>query len=348
MHSKDFIYLKNEEGFVDISSIMENVKLTYDTPMMKQNFTTDDNIRVFWKPRISKSFSDFGEVITSHLARQFGLPSTKYFFAKWNETKGTISRDYKKQTERQILGRDFLIDYCKEVSISPTIFIQHEKLNNIAFIKEALTYYVNKNKNNIDGFSIAATDAEDILEKLLKNYMFDIAILNSDCHNKNWGLLVDDKTNRVRLIPNMDKERSFLLYNTQNDLLQIVKTYYENPTKQNLDKMELIFKHQSKSHTPELNILPEEEHYGGRGKPYLNSMEELKQMFPNTFEKLLEKFYSLNLSKAFDSVEFETGVKVPQLVKLIVYNAYEARYFEVKEHFGKPKEVLEDDKNLCF
>jgi hypothetical protein len=180
--------------------------------------------------------------------------------------------------------------------------------------------------------------------------MLDIVVLNPDCHHKNWGLLVDNSSEniKVRNIPCVDKERSFFLYLPQQKLLSWVQDYYEQPIQENLKKMQAVFKENSKKCTPAFNILPEGEEYGGLGKPYLESMQELKTIFPNTFERLLEKFYHFNLSKAFDSVERETGVKVPKLVKLIAMNAYETRYFEVKERFGAVKEMQEEDKNLLF
>jgi hypothetical protein len=347
MHSKDLITLKDDDGYIDISSVMKNDNIVIESPQVKQSFVTDDGVRVFWKPVEPGSFTHFAEVIASHIARQFNLPSTKYFFAKYKGVLGTISRDYKKPNETELLGRDFLIDYYKATHNDYKYLVEHEDYNNIIFVKKALKYYVENNNTKI---SLTKNEANHILEKLLLNYMLDIALLNADCHHKNWGFLLkeQDGKQKLKLIPSMDKERSFFLYLPNKKLLSWVGDYYKNKTHESFVKMQKLFQEESLECTPAFNILPEGDEYTQPGKPYLESMKELKELFPNMFHKLLEKFYEVNLPKAYASVEKETGVTIPPLVKFVVANAYETRYFEIKAQFGYPNKTTQQDKALQF
>ena len=216
----------------------------------------------------------------------------------------------------------------------------HARYNNIEFIKEALKHNVEKNK-------MSKNDASKILESLLKTLMFDIAILNADRHNENWGVLIGK--NSTRPIPVFDNGNCFNLYKKQRELLELFSSENSIPTQKDLVKAEQYLKEQNKLLTPSLSVLPMDEKNYLTGKPYLDVLQEYKQMFPALFNEQLKKLYSMNFSKVFNSVEEETGVAVPALVKTTIINSYESRYKEIQKHFGQTKEeVLEEDSSLIF
>ena len=339
MHSKNLIDLQDTSGYIDITNIMAEDMHEYGDPYTTCSFKTEDGVRIFWKAEPG-SYTHFGEVMASHIARQFGLRSSKYFFGKYRGVKGVITRDYKKENENEVLGRDFLIDYYKATHTDKKYKADHDTYNNIEFIYEALKYNVSVNK-------LTKVEATKILENLLTTIMFDIAISNTDRHHKNWGLLISD--NGTRSIPVFDNGRCFNFYLTQKELLSWFAEYQKNPTKENLLKVDDYFKKQDAILTSALNILPEEEKYGGLGKPYLKTLEEFKQMFPAFFNKQLKNLYSLNFTKVFKSVEEETGVSIPGLAKTVAMTSYEMRYNAIKKHFGLSKdEELPKDENLQF
>jgi rRNA maturation endonuclease Nob1 len=221
-------------------------------------------------------------VLASHLARQFGLRSTKYFFAKCDNVKGVISKDYKKENQEEIIPRDFLINYYKH-NDNKGYITQHDSLNNIEFITKAL-------KHGVEIGEIKKRDAQSITKKLLKTAMFDIAIQNPDRHFLNWGLLKSDK--QYKYIPIFDSERCFNLFLGVKTIQNWFKDYEINPTQKNLQKAKNRIKEINDICNPCLSILPEEDKHFEDGKHYLESLKEYKQAFPNYFNKQLNNLFN--------------------------------------------------------
>ena len=338
MQSKDLKELQDSEGYVDITNIMAQYN-NGNSPYESATFKADNGI-IFWKPALPNSFTHFGEVIASHIARQFGLRSSKYFFAKYKGFHGTISKDYKKENETEVLGRDYLIDYYKKTKDDFLYITKHESFNNIKFIYDAL-------KHDVKNSQMSKFDASKIIKNLLKTFMVDMATSKADRHHKNWGLLTNNQ--KTRFIPVFDNGNCFNLYNKQKELFKLFDFYKQNPIESNLLNIENYFKDQDKALTPALSVLPKEEHCDGKDKPYLKVLEEFKIMFPAFFNEQLKNLYSINFTKIFKSVEEETGVAVPHLVKEVVLNSYKVRFNEIQKHFGMiNEEYIEADKNLIF
>jgi|AntRauTorcE11897_2_1112592.scaffolds.fasta_scaffold00016_106 hypothetical protein len=339
MDSKNLKKLQDDKGYIDITELVKKSSKKHYSATNNTFFKTDDGVNIFWKPGEPRSLTHFGEVLASHLARQFGLRSTKYFFAKCDNVKGVISKDYKKENQEEIIPRDFLINYYKH-NDNKGYITQHDSLNNIEFITKAL-------KHGVEIGEIKKRHAQSITKKLLKTAMFDIAIQNPDRHFLNWGLLKSDK--QYKYIPIFDSERCFNLFLGVKTIQNWFKDYEINPTQKNLQKAKNRIKEINDICNPCLSILPEEDKHFEDGKHYLESLKEYKQAFPNYFNKQLNNLFKLDLEKAFNSVEYETGVKLPGLVKTVAKLTFDIRKQKIKKHFKleNTNEIKKDD-SLTF
>lgn len=321
MHSKEIGKVRDKDGRVDITPFFASKG---DVNFYNGIFKTSDGQSIFWKRCQTNTFFDYGEVIASHIARQFGLRSSKYFFAKLYDFNGVIAKDYKMPGETELLGSDFLSDCYKQMN-QVNFCPDTNTLNCFEFINKALIYCVQCGK-------MTEREATNILSCLIKQSFLDFAISNFDRHSGNWGLL-KSQTGAYRFIPVFDSGRCFGFYHSKQTFADVINPYLQNPNKANACKMDSFFKGLDKGSNLAFGLKEKKQLYANQNTN-MQFLKGFQKMYPNYFDSLLLKFYQLDLKKVFASVQTETGVALPGYIKAIVVNSYETRYIQAKKHFS--------------
>ena len=177
-------------GFIDLN----NFTLKCDEDLLIYTFIYN-NEKYYFKTRdINKVYN---ELISEELANDYDINCVHYDIAKYNGEYGVLSKDFIQ--EKQFISMSMIL---KDV--------YHEiiKTNNIKDIKNALKMYEINNK------FLKSYELNNIIDKLINVFMFDLLIANRDRHSNNLGLLIDNS--HVDLAPLFDNEQllnSYALFN---------------------------------------------------------------------------------------------------------------------------------------
>ena len=333
LHSKDFFNLQKADGFLDFYDLVinkQNFHIQYDSLCLK----TIDDVLLYWKPLKVNTYTHYADVIGSHIARYFNLPATQYFLAKIGTVEGTISFDYKKPNEKEVSGLKFIKEYkqaCKEAR-------KKEIFNDVPSIIDALNFF-SQDKQKEHKYYLTKEQAKTISSQLISLFMLNTIILNKDCHNENWGLLFEEKKG-ARLIPVFDFGYSFYLEQDRRLLYSWVEKEIKLPTKNNIKKVDNFFKELNEKRLITLTMLP-------ISHPLSFFQADLevatcRKLFPNEFEKNMKNINSIKINSVFKSVEKETGVKIPDLAKMVVVKAYEQKHISLNNTFKKENYTIQE------
>ena len=298
MFSEELEGLRNSEGRIDVSSIYE-----YDTGI-KGKIKLDD-AELFWKKKKDQTYSDLTEVLVSILARQIGLPTARYELAECDEVEGVISYSVADKTDTIIDYNNFLFSHL------PSHMKDYQATTSIMDLYETL-------KSKIASETITKTEANELLRQHVTLLIFDVAIINTDRHNKNL-LILEDEKNTIRLAPALDNEMSFLAHFPTH----IISGYLKS------GKLEAVVKNQV---TVTNNILTIDSKTNSITN-YLLNLSETKYLFPELFEKTINKVFNLDIEKAIEIMETEQKTKLPEDYKEWVSLTFNTRLENIKDKF---------------
>jgi len=325
LHSKDFFSLQKADGFLDFYDLLKNQK-NFKLSFNSLCFETTDGVSLYWKPIKPNSYTHYGDVIGSHVARYFNLPVTQYFLAKVGDIEGSISFDYKKPNEKEVSGLKFIKEYKRTCHSAR----KKEIFNDVPSIIEALNFF-SQDKQKEHKYYLTKEQAKTISSQIISLFMLNTIILNKDCHNENWGLLFENKKG-ARLIPVFDFGYSFYLEQDRRLIYSWLEKEIKLPTKKNIKKVDDFFKESNEKRLVSLTMLP-------ISHPLSFFQADLevatcKNIFPNEFKKNMKNINSIRIDSVFKDVEKETGAKLPRLVKMVVVKAYEQKRISLNNTFN--------------
>lgn len=193
--------MRRIEGFIDVNKMLKdniascdenelnilNYKGAFNT---KINFSFNyDNEEYFYKYKYNSIA--YNELVACELLEDFKLPHIEYDLAIFNGCKGVMSKNYKDNYSSYISGEDILNDFWKD-----DLYV--EQHNNLDDIWDALEYRYRNHENKRKIIS-------DLMNKIVKLYLFDIIACQSDRHSLNWE--IKENSNEIDLAPIYDNER---------------------------------------------------------------------------------------------------------------------------------------------
>lgn len=195
-----------KEGFIDIDKIFEELGVD------KENIGSNQIVRVIEKDyqKIVFSFDyqgetyyykydsltlPYSELVAAELANDYGISHVDYDLATYENSKGVISKDYKKENDKIIEGTVILSDFYEKYDSADTYSEIH---NNLEDIWDALEYRYRNHKNKQE-------IVKDLMKKIVDIFVFDIITCQSDRHSLNWGIIENE--DNVDILPLFDNER---------------------------------------------------------------------------------------------------------------------------------------------
>ncbi|MBQ6687313.1 MAG: HipA domain-containing protein [Bacilli bacterium] len=183
-------------------------------------------VNVLFK-RYKNEFCSYSELISEELAKHLGLKNAQYDLAEFENNKGVISYDFRKQNYEYENIYSILLEYFKKVNpedVSPYeyVYIDDAKTeridlyNNLEDIWLALEYYL-YNDIKIDNKDVPK-HIEKLMIELTDRFCFQIISGNYDMHCANILLEISDDRKDISLAPMFDNEDMFkiadeILYN---------------------------------------------------------------------------------------------------------------------------------------
>ena len=162
---------KRDEGFIELDGMQYEKEFN--------SYVFDINSKKYYFKKASSVHKVYNELIAEEIAKDYGIDNAKYDLASHYGYIGTISEDFN-SLNNFIYMKDLINKYIEEPGLS--------KYNNLKDLKEILK----KEYGN-----------DELFDKLLDIFVFDVLIANSDRHNENYGLYID---NNPRFAPLFDNE----------------------------------------------------------------------------------------------------------------------------------------------
>lgn len=151
------------------------------------------------------------EVLASELGRQCGLTIVNYELARYKNELGVISKNFQKEGETLYSGdkiNKYIVDIMIENNLTKNNYGQHS-IENITY---GLNYITTPAKIN------------QIKKELIKMWVFDGLLLESDRNSTNWSLIKSIGSNSYKLAPIYDCSTILRLNNDVTDFINHIKT----------------------------------------------------------------------------------------------------------------------------
>lgn len=243
-------YLKTNKIF-NLNKILYNKtdNFIYNYGKRKKIFLFDNNL--IYKEQKPNTLESYAEVFCYHLFKKCDIDNAEYYFAKYNNNCGIITKNFVNSNEIFIDGTHLIDAYLNYKEKKNTIFSSQ-----ISHDIELITKY-----NNVDDLiqvfkTFAAVynldiDLVYIKDNLKKIYALDLIFLQSDRNSNNWGILLNKNTGKIKFAPLYDNSNIFNFNNPNivNKMLENIgddqKLYSlaleKNPTLLNLYKTDDLF-----------------------------------------------------------------------------------------------------------
>lgn len=146
-----------------IPILTDDMKISSDNDYHIKKFNIDGEIYYF--KTVAPGGVPYSELIANEFARDYGIPCVEYYYAKYNDYHGYLSKDFSSD---------------------------NQKLMN-AYLKENDTGYIINSISNISHCFEGIPARDKIVDELYNLIVFDIIIGNADRHDENI-IVTNDET----------------------------------------------------------------------------------------------------------------------------------------------------------
>lgn len=162
----------------------------------------DGQIGLFKDRKAEDTTDNISEKIASEIARVIGLPAAKVDLAIWENTRiGMISYKVNGKSENLIEGLTYISNIYPEYNKDKLIDEETGKYYSLEMIL-----------NSVNGFKL--------IKDLLKIFIFDFIIGNTDRHHSNWGVIQNEEG--VRISPVYDNASSLCAYEKDEKIEKMI------------------------------------------------------------------------------------------------------------------------------
>ncbi|MCI8588510.1 MAG: hypothetical protein HFG40_02545 [Bacilli bacterium] len=208
------------DGYIDINQMLEeigisepNISSLYTSPLVdlyeansrQVSFSFNyHGISYFFKyARLNNGVlvDPYNELIAEELAHDFGLPCAEYDLAVFQNRYGVISKDFRKEGARYLLGTDifqFFLDYYDCNLEGELKKYRETPENTLDDIWDTLEIRYHGNREIIS----------HLMRRIVGIYLFDIITCQIDRHDRNWQIM--ESSDGVDIAPLYDNERILL------------------------------------------------------------------------------------------------------------------------------------------
>ncbi len=219
--------LKRINGYLDLDSYL---KIGFDKINMRRDAKYNvielliDGQSYIYKST-SSTFDAYNELIVQRIAQHYNIPVAKYDLASFDNTRGVITYNFKKNDKLYIPMEEIFNVYENANKIDKVLS------NNLVNIWNCLDYvlYFSKNKER---------KLQNLMDEITTMFCLDILIGNFDRHTQNFMLEFDFNEDEVHLAPLYDHSLSFDEFN-----LTLMGVGYNDTGFYYLDRFEMLEKY---------------------------------------------------------------------------------------------------------
>lgn len=296
---------------------------------------TYEGERYLFKPLREAKINVWGEILSSYLAEYLNIPHAEYRIASFNGQLGVVTKSIIKGKEKLILGSEIFQEFMNRYPYKEKneILIQNKLFRYLYDIPEEflkLNAYDRKRYlfnylNNLDCIQsiiynfedIDRQDKQEIINGLVKTFLFDIITMQYDRHPNNWGIIVDKK---ARFSPLFDNSTSFglnylIIEEHIMEFKRNILSYYKDALIRGIDpednRREIIYPSE-----PTLVVDTDDS---------IDPMKKIKKKIPDVFE------HFLNISSKEDrefAIQMVSSVS-SDLIEKLIRQAEEDNYMKM-------------------
>lgn len=159
---------------------------------------------------------EISSLIVEEICKDLEVPCVSYDLAKIGNLRGLVSKNFKKQNAKYILGKDILVDaYIKDISYNEELLLY----NNLEDIWAALEERYSTRED-------MPAIVEKLMNRIVDMFLIDILTGQADRGPNNW-MIVEYDDGSVDLQPLFDNVRAFY---APLSLIRIIFTVDRSPT----------------------------------------------------------------------------------------------------------------------
>lgn len=147
------------------------------------------------------------------------MPCATYDFARWKNKEGVVTPNFVPKNGRLVHGNELLAkvieDYPKRSSYKAREYTISSVVALIHILRDICTLPIGYEKNSY---------IEKPIDLFIGYLMFDCLISNLDRHHENWGIIIDNETNKIHLAPTYDHASGFGCRVSDKEIKQRINT----------------------------------------------------------------------------------------------------------------------------
>lgn len=375
-------FMKDEYGYeyINDDELIKQPFVSYEgTGATARLWFTDkkgDSYLFKYSPDFSYS-TIYGELISSKLCKMLDISCSGIRACKFNGQIGILSKKITKKDEKIITGGEIIqnvldkyyLVFHRDETISKPI-LQDELFLELYNIPECIhrvdevhkLNYVYNNLNNLEQlWSIVALYVEfngysnermqEIVDSLVRTFVFDIITMQSDRHIGNWGIIYNEQTKDIGKCPLWDN--SDILNLAKEDLLSYIRKFndeyntyikFSESEEVSFNFCNLLYKNRL------LLTVSEQDITNAKAKKRKNNMEVLSHFLEITgspyieiFLDYINKAIKINFPELIEQIEKENGIIMDNEVREHIIKVWECNLNFIKQNIKR--HGLEVNKN---
>lgn len=259
---------RNNDGMYELDKLSI---IPRDTVGRKQKIWLRDGNDEFLFKTGSSNYEIYAEMIFSEIAMQCNMASAHYDIAIYNGYVGVVTPSFLREGDIIVSGEDLCM--CAKI-LSP----EFKFTNSIDNIYDMMKILTNRDY-----------DIENLRIELLKTWLFDGLICESDRNYSNWSIIVNG--DKIRVAPIYDSSTMCMLNNNIYTIINSVKNEHEIDLLINSIKFQLRRKQTDKDND------------------FLNSFSELCYEEPELVEQFINCLDNVDCMKAIKNIEDRINLK---------------------------------------
>ena len=271
----------------------------------REKFWFADNMFMFKKDK-EETFESYAELFACEIADILEIDHAHYYPINFKNQRGILTVNFLDHNEKLVEGKKIIEDFLVRKNINIKDINDICKYNNLEYLPLIIKDYCVNN-------SLIMNDR--IISDLKKLFAYDMMLLQTDRNPYNWGIIVDENSNKIRLAPSYDNS-NFMGMNKNKD---------ENAKYNLLDYYSM----------PKVLLYDSKDSFFDKNSNILNKIDDEELI--EIFRYFVSKLESINLDDIYIIIEKKYHLEIPEMFKSIINTIYPENLNVIRNNFMKNK-----------